>query len=266
MKEIRSFNLLEFVNRFSLLELLRYEFKNQKTLTNKEKEFLDIAKQYTLTYPLKVSIDDMLKQIESNKIENDDVKWETQIAVIKYWIGSELIDIFLKDFKSKKTIIDNKNLTEQWMFGYLKKVYEQLFINKLKEFKTECEKYQDVLFVDLFITKLEEWINDKNDIKTFEWYLNKNWDGFNYFYSYLDKKEFKDSTIMNKKEDFINICFAFFNNSKIRINLYEDLELALSLIFGNKEFIKQATDVINAGPPTLKYFILNQLIKVEKIK
>ncbi|WP_237719252.1 hypothetical protein [Mycoplasma mycoides] len=210
MKEIRSFNLLEFVNRFSLLELLRYEFKNQKTLTDKEKEFLDIAKQYTLTYPLKVSIDDMLKQIESNKIENDDIKWEVQIAVIKYWIASELIDIFLKDSKTKKTIIDNKNLTEQWMFDYLKKVYEQLFINKLKEFKTECEKYQDVLFVDLFITKLEEWINDKNDIKTFEWYLNKNWDGFNYFYSYLDKKEFKDPIIMNKKDDFINILFCVF--------------------------------------------------------
>ncbi|ADK69800.1 hypothetical protein V2P57_01815 [Mycoplasma mycoides subsp. mycoides] len=210
MKEIRSFDLLEFVNRFSLFKLLRYEFENQKTLTDKEKEFLDIAKQYTLTYPLKVSIDDMLKQIESNKIENDDVKWEAQISVIKHWIASELIDIFLKDSKTKKTIVDNKNLTEQWMFDYLKKVYEQLFINKLKEFKTECEKYQDVLFVDLFITKLEEWINDKNDIKTFEWYLNKNWDGFNYFYSYLYKKEFKDSTIMNKKDDFINILFCVF--------------------------------------------------------
>ncbi|CEA11067.1 hypothetical protein MCCPILRI181_00708 [Mycoplasma capricolum subsp. capripneumoniae] len=89
---------------------------------------------------------------------------------------------------------------------------------------------------------------------------------FNYFYSYLDKKEFEDPTTMSKKDDFINLCFAFFNNSKIRINLYEDLELALSLIFGNKEFIKQVTDAINQNPTTLKYFILNQLIKVEKLE
>lgn len=176
MKEIRSFNLFEFVNRFSLLELLRYEFDNQKTITDK-KEFLNIAKQYTLTYPFKVSIDDILKQIESNKIENDDVRWEAQLAVIKHWIGAELIDIFLKYSETKKTVIDNKNLTEQWMFDYLKKVHEQLFINKLKEFKTECEKYKNVLFVDLFISKLDEWNNDKNDNSSFEWYLNRNWDG-----------------------------------------------------------------------------------------
>lgn len=63
MNEIRSFNLFELVNRFSLLELLRYEFDNQKTITNKEKEFLNIVKQYTLTYPLKVSIEEILEQI-----------------------------------------------------------------------------------------------------------------------------------------------------------------------------------------------------------
>ncbi|WP_434342420.1 hypothetical protein [Mycoplasma capricolum] len=102
MKEIRSFNLFEFVNRFSLLELLRYEFDNQKTITDKEKEFLNIAKQYTLTYPFKVSIDDILKQIESNKIENDDVKWEAQLA---HWIEAELIDIFLKDSETKKLLL-----------------------------------------------------------------------------------------------------------------------------------------------------------------
>ncbi|WP_434342430.1 hypothetical protein [Mycoplasma capricolum] len=56
MNEIISFNLFELVNRFSFI-------------TNKEKEFLNIAKQYTLTYPLKVSIEEILEQIESNKIE-----------------------------------------------------------------------------------------------------------------------------------------------------------------------------------------------------